>query len=453
MNNSTTIPQDDGWRDLDTMPDSPIHVLFIEGYCMVSWMEARIQRNGFHGNGFCTKRVWVTDPSYRNKDDDGPPPDLIGADKAIQEIESGFYHGIVVVDYSNQDESQEFEDTFGLHLQKFVQNGGVVAFPSSEGLLVSTLSKLFETTWTTSNYYRTTWGPCPENECLINYSFGNGNLARRVIGPYSAKGVSLRNVPVQERCFGVTCDSRTQSLVPMMAGRDVSRPDDPDSVAASELEPDYDVLVAMHDYGKGCIAYFGDVNCEERTTLLVEAFITSRCPQKSIDCFAALDCEAFAKVQEYKEQGNACFNNGQLQDAIEFYDKAVAMYGSCTGTHGEQRDTLVTLYSNMALVYSKTKSWEKSEACASKALALDIDHDKSLYRRAEARYQLSLSKLPQGDIRRLHLAKSDILNMSPVRPDSRKALLKLLDMIELEIKRLEKRQKDRFARNFAGALK
>ena len=32
-------------------------------------------------------------------------------------MESGFYHGIVVVDYSNNEQAQEFEDTIGLNLQ------------------------------------------------------------------------------------------------------------------------------------------------------------------------------------------------------------------------------------------------------------------------------------------------------------------------------------------------
>lgn len=152
----------------------------------------------------------------------------------------------------------------------------------------------------------------------------------------------------------------------------------------------------------------------------------------------------------------ACFNNGQLQGAIEFYDNAVAMYGSYAGSHGEQRDTLVTIHSNVALVYLKEKSWKNVEASATTALALNEDHDKSLYRRAEARYQISLSKLPQGDVHRLYLAKSDIINMSLTRPpESRKVLLKLLqlDKIELEIKRLEKRQKEKFASKFADASK
>jgi hypothetical protein len=84
------------WRDSETRPDSAIHVLFIEGYCQFSWMEAHIRRDGFHGHAFVTKFVWVADPSYLNPE--APPPDLIGPDKAIQEMESGFYHGIVVLD-------------------------------------------------------------------------------------------------------------------------------------------------------------------------------------------------------------------------------------------------------------------------------------------------------------------------------------------------------------------
>jgi len=111
---------------------------------------------------------------------------------------------IVVMDYSSPEERENFEGTFGEILREFVSAGGVVAFPSSEGLLVSTLQKYFDVEWKMSAYYRTNWGPCIEdNERNVNYSFGNGNLSRRVIKEYSAKAVSLR-VPKHERCFGVT---------------------------------------------------------------------------------------------------------------------------------------------------------------------------------------------------------------------------------------------------------
>ena len=61
------------------------------------------------------------------------------------------------------------------------------------------------------------------------------------------------------------------------APRDVSRPGEPASVTASAevLEQDYDVLVATHPYGRGQLAYLGDINCEEVSALLVAAFIRS----------------------------------------------------------------------------------------------------------------------------------------------------------------------------------
>lgn len=107
-----------------------------------------------------------------------------------------------------------------------------------------------------------------DNEKNINYSFGNGNLSRRIIKEFSCKGTTLR-VPKHERCFGVTENSKTQSMVPFMSGKDVSKESEDDN---------YDVIIAMHDYGKGVIAYFGDVNAEHQTIHLVDAFVTSRSP-------------------------------------------------------------------------------------------------------------------------------------------------------------------------------
>lgn len=436
---------------METMPDDVIRFLYIEGYCQVSWMEGkfasacRINRGGFE-----TFRVWVTDPSDLAPGQ-GPPPDAYGMSRCIQEIESGSYHGIVVVDYSNSAEFIEFEAQLGSHLQRFVRAGGVVAFPSSEGQLVSTFGKLFDTKWRISNYYRTSWGPCSENELNVNYSFGNGNYARRIIQPYSAKGVSLRNVPPNERCFGVTSESRTQSLVPIMNGQDVSKPDDPTSAAVEELDPDYDIVVAMHDYGKGCVAYFGDVNCETTTVQLVEAFLMSRCPQQSIDCFAGLDPDTFAEVIKLKGKGNDAFKQGKLSTAINYYTAGIETYGSSKGSHGSQRDTMVTLYANLALVHFRAKSWTKSEAFATKALELDDFHSKALYRRAAARYEISLSS-QYGDLTRLKAAISDVSKVPFENPTTLKEVQKLLAKLEHERNRLIRQQPDTFRDNFAGIL-
>ena len=55
------------------------------------------------------------------------------------------------MDYSNIEEREEFESAFGTLLQDFVAAGGVVAFPSSEGMLVSTTKKYFDTDWEMSD--------------------------------------------------------------------------------------------------------------------------------------------------------------------------------------------------------------------------------------------------------------------------------------------------------------
>ena len=203
---------DDGWRDQKDMPDD-LHVLFIEGYCQVPWMQNSYQTyKSFDGGNTRFKHthifpVWCTDPSYLSHED--LPPDAFGVERCQQEIESGRYHAIVVLDYSNPEQVKRFEKDFGHMLPAFVAAGGVVAFPSSEGLIVSTLVKLFDVEWKLGHYFRTTWGPCLDvNERNINFSFGNGNYSRRIIQDYSAKSVTMMGVPLHERCFGLKASSK-----------------------------------------------------------------------------------------------------------------------------------------------------------------------------------------------------------------------------------------------------
>ncbi len=69
-------------------------------------------------------------------------------------------------------------------------------------------------------------------------------------------------------------------MVPFMSGKDVSKESEDDN---------YDVIIAMHDYGKGVIAYFGDVNAEHQTIHLVDAFVTSCSPTLPVDWFSRID--------------------------------------------------------------------------------------------------------------------------------------------------------------------
>lgn len=443
------MASDDGWRDdHDMAPD--LHILFVEGYCQSPWMETSFVNcppqviGGDTTRPFSchsTFRVWCTDPSSLGENE--IQPDAFGVQRCQDEIKSGKYHAIVVVDYSNNEELEVFENDFGDLLREFVNAGGAVAFPSSEGMLISTLKKYFDVQWEMSNYYRTNWTPClKDNERNINYSFGNGNLSRRVIKEYSAKGVSLR-VPKHERCFGVTEDSpRTQSLVPFMNDKDLS---------TESEDGNYDVNVAMHDYGKGSIAYFGDVNAEHETIWLVAAFVESRSPKLPIDCFSSVDASTFADITQLKEEGNKSFKGGNLHEALATYQSALDKFGRKLGTNGSQRDCYIALLSNISLINYKKEDYLQSETCATKVLDIELGHEKCSYRRAMARFKISLTT-PGGDLTFLRKAKKDVLNAGKTPPSTLKATQKLMFQINAEIKRLEKKERKQFSAGFENAL-
>lgn len=253
----------------------------------------------------------------------------------------------------------------------------------------------------------------------------------------SARDQEWRNVPPHERCFGVTKNSKTRSLVPMMSGKDVSaKPDD----------DDYDVVVAMHNYGKGSIAYFGDVNAEDETLWLVSAFLESRSPKHPIDCFSGIDNATFSTIMQLKEEGNNFFKNGELDQAIPCYQSALDEFGTKLGSNGPQKETYVNILSNLSLVYLKQEDYLQAENTASKALELEWGHNKCSYRRALARLKISQST-PSGDLKRLRQAMKDVLNADPGN-----ATKILLLQVEVEIKKVEKRERNHFSAGFAAAM-
>ena len=75
---------------------------------------------------------------------------------------SGRYQSVVCVDLSLFEGPDSagplFERHLGPLMRAFVEKGGAVAFPTSEGGMIQpTLRRLFGTTWERSGYYRTTW--------------------------------------------------------------------------------------------------------------------------------------------------------------------------------------------------------------------------------------------------------------------------------------------------------
>lgn len=83
---------------------------------------------------------------------------------------------------------------------------------------------------------------------------------------------------------------------------------------------------------------------------------------------------------DYKEQGNTAFKGGDWTAAIEAYSKAI----KC----GEQHKQLATFYKNRAAAYLKLEKYDKVVKDCDKALELEPNEPKALFRRAQAKDQL-----------------------------------------------------------------
>ena len=117
---------------------------------------------------------------------------------------------VVFLDASFQ--LEEFEAALGRALVEFASGGGSVCFITFEGLQLSrVLKRIFNVPWEPSAYYRTTWTLEPD-------AGDGGCFAGAEVKSFSAKACSLAKVPPGDRFYGTTPDSRTQSMVPGLAG-------------------------------------------------------------------------------------------------------------------------------------------------------------------------------------------------------------------------------------------
>jgi tetratricopeptide (TPR) repeat protein len=202
----------------------------------------------------------------------------------------------------------------------------------------------------------------------------------------------------------------------------------------------------MHDYGEGVIAYFGDVNAEDHTIELVAAFVESRSPRLPIDCFSELDQSVFTAISRLKEEGNAFFKEGMIDEALLSYKLALEKFGHKIGTHGPQRECHIALWSNLTLMYMKKEDFHQAESSALKALELEWDHSICSYNLAKAR--LNISRTTRGgDLVRLHEARRNLISA-----ERGNATRKLLCSITDEIERLEKKKRGRFGAGIAAGF-
>ena len=325
----------------------------------------------------------------------GQRPDRL--EQCRQAISSGRFHAIILCDLSEDSCAiPAVEQQLGPTLVRFADGGGAIAVTTCDSAIVlPMLQRLFGVTWTQGGYYRTTWAQVDENAAAVATCFP-GALATK---SFSAKAHAVRGVPEQERMFGTTTQSRTQSMVPMFAGRDVGQRDDGDSVAGDR--EDYDVVVAKRTCGAGSFTLFCDINMESETVQRVLAYCKHCSPDTPGDAIARLDSDEYARAAELKAKGNGGFGAQDFSAASGDYEAALAAYGERGGAAGEQRDEKVKIWSNLAECRLKLELWEEAAAAASEALALAPEHAKSLVRRAKAAHKLGETDAAAQDLRRV----------------------------------------------------
>ena len=277
------------------------------------------------------------------------------AKACLSALDSGAFHGVIVCDLSHHFE--DFQASLGKSLRDFSHAGGCVAFSTSEGLqLAPFLGQMFGTEWKAGGYDRQTWQRSRDNKQIVDVNFSTNSVAS-----YSAKAASLKNVPTNE-CMYV---SEGGSANNTMFGRTVG--------------------VAVHDIGSagGSIAYFGDVNMEEATALLLLSYVSRRC----IGSLAASNDKNawFIEAMSKKQSGNLAFGKRQFVKALDHYKVAVSIFQS-QQTHalGEEKLQLLNIRSNMAEACLRLSKWQEANIQATYALQIDETHIKSLLRRAKA---------------------------------------------------------------------
>ena len=280
-------------------------------------------------------------------------------EKICAAIMSENTRAIVVADLSY--EHAAFEAAVGASLRAYVLKGGRVAFPTTEGMfLLPTLTRLFETRWRGSCYSRKTWAIVPENAERVRELFGENP-------PFSAKACAI-HAPAHERCFA--------------------------TVDADYSKEDVEVCCAVHAFGVGVVAYFGDVNGEPETCALIAAFCASRgklCettlgePLLEDDPDALLASAELARAQASKAAGNAHFAAARYVEALGSYALSETICAEREGG-AEERALRVVVCSNSAECALRLGDNAAALKHASAALALDERCVKALLRRAKAKF-------------------------------------------------------------------
>jgi hypothetical protein len=413
-------------------------VLCLDGFHKVPWMMERLEEFWEEHPDNITYKVincFERDPKSMERK---------FAEDSITEIsqalETGTFHAICVIDLN--DHLQVFQEKLGPMLRRFCRDGGAIAFPVSELNALVTLQGLFDTQWLAGDYSSTTWILCAENDRIPDY-FGEENL----LSSFKGRCVSLLNVPEHEKIYGVPPSERGMQTPTTPSEKNKTAQEE--KIDVERLVDDYNVSVAVHNYGNGCISLIGDVNLDQPEW--VEQFLMASSPVQPLESFAKLGKDIFRTLQNYKQQGNTAFSEKKYAPAIEAYQKAIDVYGQKAGSMGAQQEEYAKLYSNMAECYLRTEQYHKSVEAATLALQRDPQMVKAVIRCAKAHLKMAEK---ERNRHYLELAKECLnsLNGADFSKDEQTAISEMTQKVDQRLLHFAKKEKDGFRRNFSAAL-
>ena len=151
--------------------------------------------------------------------------------------------------------------------------------------------------------------------------------------------------------------------------------------------------------------------------------------------------ELVIQAMSHKEDGNSQFKAGDYDSSARSYRKGTNLLKKLNeGNTGDEqvKQLLITLQTNLSMVCYRQKKHKLSRDVASKALEVDSNNVKALYRRAVAHRAM-------GDV---DAAKSDLKAALSVDPDNT-AVKKELISIKMTIEESKAKEKARLQRAFS----
>ncbi|XP_068015989.1 peptidyl-prolyl cis-trans isomerase FKBP5 isoform X1 [Melanerpes formicivorus] len=193
---------------------------------------------------------------------------------------------------------------------------------------------------------------------------------------------------------------------------------------------DYDIPIGIDkalekmQRGEHCVLYlaprygFGEAGkpkygIQANAELVYE--VTLKSFEKAKESWEMDTKEKLEQAAIVKEKGTTYFKEGKYLQAVIQYGKIVSWleleYGLSEKESKASDSFLLAAFLNLAMCYLKLREYTKAVECCDKALGLDQDNEKGLYRRGEARLLMN----------EFELAKCDFQKVLEVNPQNKAA--------------------------------